>query len=202
MKKTIILICFLIGFQIFYAQNKEQKWVIGVGMNAVDFYPTNEPTIITGNKNGFGNEMFNVNDHWNQFGFPKIHVTRHLWERFAFDAAFTFNNITQMGDNVIPKITYHAIDGSVQFSILKNNQKVYPYLFAGGGYTWIDKKGAGTFNSGFGITIWIIENFGINGHAMYKYSPPEYPNVLQHFNYSMSLVYRIGGGKRRLKCAY
>ncbi len=203
MKLKFILIMFgLFSFAKGFSQNEDQKWVIGVGLNAIDFYPTSEPFLITGNNSGLGSQIFNLRDHWNQFGFPKLHVTRHIWKRFALDAAFTMNQITKIGDYKIPKISYHAIDGSVQFSILKDNSKYYPYVFAGGGYTWIDKKGAGTFNGGIGLTYWFSKKFGVNGHGMYKYSPPEYPNVLQHFNYSISLVYRLSTARSRsrMKC--
>lgn len=175
-----------------FSQDQENKWVIGIGSNAIDFFPSNGIGHINGNYKGFGNELFNVNDHWNQFGLPKINITRHIWKGLSLGLAYSKNKITKMGDNEVDDLPYSSIDFSLQYSILKDNSTYYPYLILGAGNTSIDKKSSLTINSGLGFTYWFADQFGVNGDAIYKYAELDYPTV-QHFHYSLSLVYRFGG---------
>jgi len=201
MKKiTFLIFLLLLVTYKNYAQDKNNIWVIGIGANAVDFYPTNGSEHITGNKTGLGSQFFNVNDHWNQNGIPKINITRYLWKRFSVDVSFSMNKIKKIGDKKISAISYHTIDGGIQYSIIKDIHKFNPYISVGGGYTWIDKKGAGTINGGLGTTYWFSDQFGLNGAAIYKYSPNKYPNVLQHLYYSASAVFRFGSKKININC--
>ncbi|MBL4746740.1 MAG: hypothetical protein JKY08_10275 [Flavobacteriaceae bacterium] len=201
MKKILIFysLLLLICPKIF-AQDKNNIWVIGLGTTAVDFYPTNESEVITGNPEGLGNQFFNVNDHWNKFGIPKINISRYLWKRFSADISFSMHKINKIGNTKIRAISYQSLDGGLQFSILKDNYKFYPYISVGGGYTWLDKKRAGTFNGGLGITYWFSDQFGINAMGLYKTSPEKHPQVLQHLNYAASIVFRFGSKQKEIDC--
>ena len=53
-RKVIIILLLTSVIQYSYSQSEENKWIIGIGMNATDFYPTNEPTELTGNTKVFG----------------------------------------------------------------------------------------------------------------------------------------------------
>ncbi len=198
-KTLIILLIILSAIQNSYSQNDENKWVIGIGSNATDFFPSNEIGDVTGNYNGLGNELFNVNDHWNQFGLPKINITRHIWKRLSVDLAYSRNKISKIGDFRVDDLPYNSIDLSLQYSILKDNSKYYPYVLIGAGYTVIDEKGSATFNSGIGVTYWFADQFGVNGDAMFKYATLDYP-IIQHFQYSISIVHRFGSGRGNKDC--
>lgn len=193
-KTIIILLLTLSVIQNSYSQDAENKWVVGLGMNAIDFFPSNGVGDVTGNYNGLGNEMFNVEDHWNQSSHPKINVTRHIWKRISADLAYTRNKIYNIGDFWADDLPYSAIDLSAHYSILKDNYKLNPYVLVGAGYTSIDDKGSATFNSGFGVTYWFADKFGVNGDLKFKYAALDYP-MIQHFQYSISIVHRFGGGR-------
>ncbi len=186
-----ICILLIITLPSVSAQNEENKWVIGIGSNAIDFFPSNELEIYTGNKGSFWNEVFNVNDHWNHFGLPKINVTRHLWNRLSLDIAYSRNTISKYGDFTVDDLSYSSLDLSLQYSILNDNDVYYPYLLAGTGYSSIDGTGGMTLNSGVGITYWLSDQLGVNGEGMFKYREANFP-LIQHFHYSLSLVYRFG----------
>ncbi len=191
----IVLLIMIFATQNSYSQDEENKWVIGLGMNAIDFFPSNGIGQITGNFNGFGNELFNVEDHWNQSGHPKINISRHIWKNFSLDLAYTRNKIYNIGDMRVDDLSFSAFDLSVQYNILKDTEKFKPYLSIGTGYTSIDDKSAGTFNTGLGIKYWFSDQFGVNADAAYKYAELDFPMV-QHFQYSISIIHRFGSGRR------
>ncbi len=183
-----------------YAQDSNNLWIIGLGTNAVDFYPTNESETITGNQAGLGSQLFNVNDHWNKFGLPKINITRYLSKRFSADISFAMNKIKIIGEHKIDEISYQTIDARLQYSFLKDNYKFSPNISIGIGRTWLDNIGSETLNGGLGITYWFTEQFGINGMASYKYTLGKQPKILQHLCYSASIVFRFGSKKEDINC--
>ncbi len=195
MRKYIIALLCLCSF-VSFAQNQEYKWSVGLGVNAIDFFPTGESSFKTGNTGGRFNEIFNINDHWNKAGIPKLSVSRHLWRRFSVEASFLSNTIKHIGDFEVDDLSYRALDATIHYSILKKNTTWHPYIASGAGYTWVDDKGAGTFNFGFGMDYWFSRNWGLNLNGLWKYSPPEYENVLEHFAYSFSILYRFDGRSR------
>jgi hypothetical protein len=194
LKTIIVLLIMLSTTQNSFSQDEENKWVVGLGMNAIDFFPSNGVGPVTGNFNGFGNELFNVEDHWNRASPPKINLTRHIWKSISLDLAYTRNKIYNIGDFRVDDLPYSAVDLSIQYNILRNNEKFNPYLLIGTGYTSIEDKGAGTFNSGLGIKYWFSDRFGVNGDMTYKYAALDYP-MIQHFQYSISIVHRFGNGR-------
>jgi hypothetical protein len=199
-KKFIFFLFFniLIGHNL-YSQDEYNKWVVGIGINAVDYFPIDniKHNVNTGNPDGFFNEITNAQDHWN-IGGPKINVTRYLKKKFSFDAGLSLNKITKLGEIKIDDITYIAIDGNVQYNIFNNQRVINPFVFAGGGYTFADRSG-GTFNSGIGANLWFSPKFGLNAQWAYKYNSPDFA-LLPHFYYSLSVVMKLGmtgrGGKR------
>ena len=196
LNSIIILLIILSITHNSYSQDQENKWVIGLGANAVDFFPTSANGDLNGNYSGFGSQLFNSRDHWS-IGVPKVHLTRHIKSKFAVDVSFVMNELTKIGKiKTAEVLSYKALDATVQYSFLKDNYKYYPYALAGGGYTWIDNKGVGTFEAGLGMTYWFSNSFGVNFQGMYKI-PESYPNVIEHFHYSLSVVHRFGKGRRK-----
>ncbi|MDC9722994.1 MAG: hypothetical protein PSN34_09525, partial [Urechidicola sp.] len=63
MNKIVSRLFILISINI-YSQ-KQNDWVLGIGINYIDFFPTNEPSELTGNEVGLFNEIANSRDHWN-----------------------------------------------------------------------------------------------------------------------------------------
>ena len=107
-KKSFLLLAFFCIFNfLLFSQNENNKWVVGVGINVVDYYPTNED-----NMGGFFNEITNANDHWNIYG-PKIHAARFIRGKVNLGASFSLNKISKLGDipvndEVSPTVTLVA----------------------------------------------------------------------------------------------
>ena len=68
MKKVALTFTVLVGVNYLQAQDADNPWRIDVGVNAVDFYPTNY--VINNSKGGrvtgkWLDEYVNANDHYN-----------------------------------------------------------------------------------------------------------------------------------------
>ncbi|PKP14294.1 MAG: cell envelope biogenesis protein OmpA [Bacteroidetes bacterium HGW-Bacteroidetes-3] len=193
--KVAILALFLIaGLSNVNAQDKNNPWAIGIGVNAVDFYPTNSNRII-GNGGSWFNEFFNAGDHYNILpSVSKITVGKYLADGFSIEAAGTLNKITKIGDNDASDLTYFGLDGALKYdlnSLVGETAWFDPYVSVGGGYTWLDNMGAGTFNGGLGFNVWFSDNIGLNLESKYKHTFES--NIIQHFQHSVGFVFKFGG---------
>ncbi len=189
-KKVVISISLFFVFNTTFSQDSQNKWIVGIGINAVDFFPTGEPSEFTGNNGGFFSGITNAKDHWNVSA-PTVSITRHLKNRFSVDASISMNNITKIGVFETQNTSYFAIDATAQYNILQNSEKFKPYAFVGGGYTWIDSKGWGLVDVGLGTNYWFGKKFGVRLQGTYKHSGDKEHKVLSHFQYTFGLVMKL-----------
>jgi len=182
-----------------YSQDQFNKWIVGIGINAVDYFPTlnttHHPDLdpSTGNQDGFFNEITNAQDHWNVYA-PRINVTRYWKNRISLDVSFSVNKITKYGDIEIDAIPYYALDGNLQYCLVNPENYFTPFIYAGGGYTFAERSG-GTINAGLGTNYWFNESLGINAQAGYKYNSPDF-QLIPHVFYSFSVVMKLNGQRR------
>jgi len=199
--KYILLLFFIniVFVNTSYSQDQYNKWVVGIGINAIDYFPVLNPTHFpgldpsTGNQDGFFNEIWNAEDHWNVFA-PRVNVTRYWKNRISLDVSFSVNEITRYGDIEIDAISYYAIDGNLQYSLVNPENYFTPFIYAGGGYTFADRSG-GTVNAGIGANYWFSDSFGLNAQGGYKYNSPDY-QLKPHMYYSFSLVMKLNAQRR------
>ena len=204
LSKLFFAVVFLLSATMTNAQDKNNPWAVGIGVNAVDFYPVGEP-LPQGN---FLDEYFNVEDHWNILpSLSRLSVGRYLSDNISFTAIGTINRIDKFGDIVDPvtgaesvnkvgDLTYYGIDALISYSfmnILKSNT-IDPYLGVGGGYSWVDDIGAGTVNGSVGVNYWFNKALGINVQSSYKYSFEDY--LASHLQHSVGLTFKFGGNDR------
>lgn len=191
LKVALLALLLIMGFSTINAQDQNNPWALGMGVNAVDFYPTNSG--LAGHGKWF-DEFVNVGDHYNILpSISKITVSRYLNDGFSFEAAGTLNKITQIGDNVVSDLTYYGLDGALKYDLNKiiGESWVNPYASVGGGYTWLDNLGAATFNAGIGIDFWFSKNVGLNLETKYKHTFES--NIVQHFQHSLGVIIKFGG---------
>ncbi|KUO67856.1 MAG: cell envelope biogenesis protein OmpA [Lutibacter sp. BRH_c52] len=190
MKKIIFSLLLLVAVTA-NAQDKNNPWAIGIGVNAVDFYPVNNTEY-----GGWFDEFFNAGDHYNILpAVSKISVGKYLANGFTLEAAGTLNKISKMGDYRVNDLMYIGADAALKYSlnnIIGETAWFDPYVSVGGGYTWLDKLGTGTVNVGGGINFWFSDNIGLNVESKYKHVFDNSP-ILQHFQHSVGLVLKFGG---------
>lgn len=180
------------------AQNEDHPWLISVGGNAMDSYPTNVGDSHFMGQSWWTDEFFNWDDHWNVFPASLI-VSRHVGDGFSLGIHGTYNKIAKYGDlyykdaGLTEKLDYIGADGFVQYNFIKG-KILDPYIKVGGGYTWIEEIGAGTLNGGLGLNVWVTPNLGLTLQSTYKHSFEDY--LIPHFQHHAGLSYRFGGADR------
>lgn len=179
-----------------YAQDKNNLWAVGIGVTAVDYYPTNELDM-----GGLFNEIFNVGDHWNIYG-PKINASRYLGNNLILDGAFSFNRISKLGNSHGHDLLYYAFDLNLQYNFLGSESKITPYLYGGVGYNYVEYfKGSGTLNMGLGVNYWFKNNWGANLQGGYKASNQS-SDLLSHFYYALGVIYRFDSLNKKNKFSW
>ncbi|MGM5469068.1 OmpA family protein [Flavobacteriaceae bacterium LMO-SS05] len=177
----------LVSFNV-KAQDSNNPWAIGIGVNAVDFYPTGEDAPL----GDYFDEFFNYGDHYNVLpSLSSISVSRYLSDGFSLSATGSINKIKHFGDASKDDLSYYGIDGTIKYNFLKSSSTFDPYLGAGGGYTWVDEIGAGTLNGTVGFNLWFSENIGLSIQSSYKHAFEDY--LSSHFQHTAALVIKFGG---------
>ncbi len=190
LSKLLVVVLVFVGFNNIQAQDENNPWAVGFGINAIDVYPTNDTDAAYPTGTLFS-EYFNANDHWNILpSISYISVSRYVGDGFSVGARGSLNRISKLGDVSADDLSHYAIDGTIKYNILKN-KKVDPYVEIGGGYTWVDEIGAGTFNGGIGLNYWFTDNVGINVQTSYKHAFEDFG--VKHFQHLAGLQIRFGG---------
>ncbi len=184
LSKLVIAAFLLIGFNSLQAQDENNPWQISFGVNAIDTYPTDDGS-------SFGNELFNVNDHWNILpSVSYIAVSKSVADGFSVGARGSLNKIDKLGDIAANDLSHYAIDGTLKYNFLKNTV-IDPFVEIGGGYTWIDEIGAGTANGAVGLNVWFTENVGLTLQSGYKHAFEDYG--VKHWQHLAGLAVKFGG---------
>jgi outer membrane protein OmpA-like peptidoglycan-associated protein len=202
MKKitNLTLIIFILFNVNLNAQDKDHPWLIGAGVSAVDYYPTN----ISGMYADDGGELdwfdgyFNTK-HYN-FGF-QFSASRYISDSFNAQLAFSFNNIKQFGSiDLASSVSFVAIDLNVTYNLNKLIGKTgffEPYLLLGAGYTIQNSdnvsypfNSAMNLNFGIGANFWITDTFGLRIQPTLRYFFND--GSYRHFMHTASVVYKFG----------
>ncbi len=190
LSKLLVVALVFVGFNNIQAQDENNPWQISFGINAIDVYPTNDPNNAFSSSTLF-NEYFNVNDHWNILpSVSYVGVSKYIGDGFSVGARGSLNRISKLGDVEVDDLSHYAIDGTIKYNILKNT-KVDPFVEIGGGYTWVDEIGAGTFNGGVGVNYWFTDNIGLTLQTQYKHVFEDY--LVRHFQHMLGISVRFGG---------
>ncbi len=181
---------FMLSFTAVQAQDENNPWAIGIGINAVDFYPTGEDTPL----GGYFEDFFNVGDHWNILpGVTRLSVARNIGGGFYFEGAGSVNMIEKFGDDSWDRLTYYAVDGTFNYSFRNDANAGWfdPFLGAGGGYTWVDEEGAATLDGTVGLNFWFSDNIALSVQTVYKHAFQDDFN--SHFQHVAGIKIAFGG---------
>jgi outer membrane protein OmpA-like peptidoglycan-associated protein len=169
------------------AQDSDNPWVVGFGVNAVDFRIPTE-------FGDYAKDYIGTSD-WNILpSVSRISVDRYLNDGFTLQLAGSLNKIeTFSRENDMDEL-YWAIDASVKYdlnNLFGDTSWFDPYVYLGGGYANLGDLGEGTLNAGVGFNTWFNENLGLNFQSGGK---KEFSDKVQdHFQHSIGLVFKFGG---------
>ena len=185
LSKLLAVALLVVGINSIQAQDENNPWQVQFGVNAIDVYPTSDVS-------SFGNEFFNVNDHWNILpSISYVGVSKSIGDGFSVGARGSLNKISKFGDTSVDDLSHYAIDGTIKYDIIKRQTVIDPFVEIGGGYTWIDEIGAGTANGGVGVNIWFSENLGLTLQSSYKHAFEDY--LAPHFQHLAGISVKFGG---------
>lgn len=185
LSKLLVVALLVVGINSIQAQDENNPWQVQFGVNAIDVYPT-------GDVSSFGNEFFNVNDHWNILpSISYVGVSKYVGGGFSLGARGSLNKIDKLGDVSVDDLSHYAIDGTINYDFIKRSSVIDPFIEIGGGYTWVDEIGAGTVNGGLGLNIWFSENLGLTLQSTYKHAFEDYG--VKHFQHLAGISVKFGG---------
>ncbi|MBK7957954.1 MAG: OmpA family protein [Bacteroidetes bacterium] len=186
--------------QMGFAQNKDYKWQIGVGMHGPQF---------TINDDFFWSQNWRLKD-WNITPpISKLSVSRHITGGLSPELSYSIGKIFFQPQIDKQEHLFMDIDLNAKYSfangyILKTKSWFDPYLIAGVGATFVDKiAGAHWFfaiNYGMGLNLWFEKNVGLNIQTIYNKLPGAAMQVGSggnvygdYMHHSAGLVFRFGG---------
>lgn len=197
------LLAFGFGSQ---AQDADNPWAIGFGVNAVS-------TRAAAGDGGLGrfDQFFGVNDHWNILpSVSYLNVSRYVGGGFSFGVTGSINKIDKFvrRNAVNPKdfdvynpgdLAYYAADAQIKYSFMDliDSKWFDPSLGVGGGYTWMGDYDQGTANASLGLTFWFNELVGLQLQSTYKHSfGDNQVNFPLHFQHFAGLTFKFGGSDK------
>ncbi len=188
LKKVLLIALVVVFANNINAQDKDNRWVVELGANVVDFYPTGADNPAVG---GFLEDYFNT-DHWNNASaLSRLRVGFFVGSGFSVGLTGTFNTINNIGDVRVQDLSYIAGDLDIKYGFVREPSWIDPYIFLGGGYTSLDSEGTGTANAGLGLNFWFSDWIGVNVQTKYKHSFDE-DIMLAHFQHAAGLVFKFG----------
>jgi len=191
LSKLLVVFLVFIGFNGIQAQDSNNPWQIGFGVNAVDVFPTGDSDAAFPTGSVFS-EFFNANDHYNILpSLSYVTVDRFIGDGFSVGLTGSINRIDRLGDVDADDLSYFGVDASVRYNFLKNTV-IDPFIAIGGGYTSVDDEGFGTFNGSAGFTVWFNESLGFMLRTTYKNAFDNDPGIT-HFQHFAGLNIKFGG---------
>lgn len=190
LSRFLLASLFFLSLSTMQAQDNNNPWALGLGINAVDFYPTGEDAPL----GGFFDEFFNTGDHWNVIpGLSRISLARNVGAGFYFEAAGALNQISKYGDEGRDEMMYYSLDGTFNYSFRDDANSGWfdPILGVGGGYTWLDDQGFATLDGTAGINFWFSDNLAVTVQTVYKRAFNE--DLNSHFQHVAGIKFAMGG---------
>jgi len=217
LSRLLFTLVLIVSFSNVNAQNEDNPYAIGFGINAVNVYPVGGELNDLDPQGPYFDEFFNLEDHWNILpSLSTINVSRYVGNDFSAQVGGSINKISKWGqiENVIAEdnnirvddLNYYAVDGNIRYHLARiiKSKRLDPTIGIGGGYTWIEEGpfnnngiggnnnlGAGTLNGSLGLTFWFTDNIGFFVESKYKHSFEE--TLTKHFQHSAGLTVQFGG---------
>jgi len=169
------------------AQDSDNPWAVGFGVNAVDVR-------IPSDFGDYAKDYIGTSD-WNILpSISRVTVDRYLNDGFTLQLAGSLNKIETFRTEDDMDELYWAIDANVKYdlnNLVGNTGWWDPYVYVGGGYTSLADEGEGMLNAGAGFNFWFNDNLGLNLQTGGKKEFAD--KVRDHFQHSIGLVFKFGG---------
>ena len=187
LKLAVIALFTLATISSANAQNENNPWAVGFGVNIVDFYNTD-------NFSDQIDDLFGNND-WNFIpSISRITVGKYLDKGFSLQLAGSLNDIETVIVENDSDFLYYSIGLAVKYDLnylFGQTGWFDPYVYLGGDYVSADEDGEAMLNAGFGFNTWFNDNLGLNFETGTKKGFAD--EVRTHYQTSLGLVFQFGG---------
>ncbi len=187
LKLAVIALFALVTVSNVSAQDENNPWAIGFGVNTVDFY----------NSSDFGTQVKDVlgNSDWNLLpSISRITAEKYLENGFSLQFAGSLNKIETLRAKDDSDFLYYSLGLNVKYdlnNLVGDTSWFDPYVYLGGDYVSADSEAEGMLNAGVGFNAWLSDNLGINFQTGTKKGFADKVNT--HYQSSLGLVVKFGG---------
>lgn len=189
LKLAVIALFTLVTVSNVNAQDKNNPWAIGFGLNTVDFIHAG----IT--ERDHFRDLLGSDEDWNVLpSISKIYAEKYLEKGFSLQLAGSLNKIETFLTENDSDFLYWSVDASVKYDLnmlIGETGWFDPYVHLGGSYVSADSEGEGMITYGVGFNTWFSENLGLNIHTGAKQGFAD--KVQNHWQHSLGLVIKFGG---------
>ena len=187
LKIAVIALFALVAVSNVSAQDENNPFVVGFGVNVVDF---NNNTEFVDRLKDLGGSS-----DWNFLpSISRISGEKYLDKGFSLQLAGSLSEITTLNTLDDVDFLYFSIDAIVKYDLnmlIGDTSWFDPYVYLGGGYVSVDENGEGMINAGFGFNTWFNDNLGLNFQTGAKKGFSD--EVKSHFQSSVGVVVKFGG---------
>ena len=186
LKLTLIALFALVTVGSINAQDSDNPWTIGLGVNAIDFKGDSDFEDLIGSRDKNISEFIS-----------RLSVGRYLNNGFSLNAAITLNRINHVVTDGDSDFQYYAFDinGRYDLNELFGETGWFdPYATVGLGYAEVDDAADAsdiTYNYGFGANFWFNENVGISTQVISRTAFGD--DIEGLFQTSVGVVFKFGG---------
>ena len=189
LKLAVIALFTLVTVSNVNAQDKNNTWAIGFGLNTVDFIHAG----IT--ERDHFKDLLGSDEDWNVLpSISRIYAEKYLEKGFSLQLAGSLNKIETFLTENDSDFLYWSVDASVKYDLnmlIGETAWFDPYVHLGGSYASADSEGEGMITYGVGFNTWFNENLGLNIHTGAKQGFAD--KVQDHWQHSLGLVIKFGG---------
>ena len=188
LKLAVIAVFALMTVSNINAQDENNPWAVGFGVNIVDFYATGA---------SFGD---NLKDHlgnsdWNFLPtISRVTAEKYLDKGFSLQFAGSLNKIDHMFMDGDTDDMYYSVGMNVKYdlnNIFGDTGWWDPFVGLGGNYVSVGDIGEGMLTTSAGFNIWFNDNLGLNFTTQSNFGFAD--KVQDHIQSSLGLVIKFGG---------
>ncbi|WP_439130261.1 OmpA family protein [Polaribacter sp.] len=188
LKLAVIALFTLFMVNSVNAQDENNPWAVGFGVNVVDFYSPNA-AFIDKALDHIGSEEWNFLP-----SISRITAEKYLEKGFSLQLAGSINKITYLYEADDSDFLYYAVGLNVKYdlnNLFGDTGWFDPFVYIGGEYVSANAEGEGMLGTGFGFNTWFNDNLGLSFQHGSKYGFSD--KVENHIQSSLGLLIKFGG---------
>jgi OOP family OmpA-OmpF porin len=188
LKMAVIALFTFVAVSSVNAQDENNPWVVGFGLNTVDFYGGDD----------FSDQIKDLmgNSDWNVLpSISRFTAEKYLEKGFSLQLAGSLNKITTVSAKDDVDFLYYSVGVNVKYDlnnlIGETSQWFDPFVYLGGDFVSADSNSEGMLNAGAGFNTWFNDNVGLSFQTGTKKGFSN--QVRAHYQSSLGLVVKFGG---------